>query len=230
LKIATLEQVVVRFRERPPFATLPKVRAVDLPPGVTVAFPTAADAALHAEVHEVVTAVVALGGAVGWLAVPEPAETAAWLDDQLARAARGDGAFAAVRRHGRLAALGLWRRFPDAVVRQNAEIRKVMTHPDVRGNGLARVVMTALTEHARDEGIEVLLLDARGNNHAAHALYESLGWRRCGSIPDFIAVGDERWDRVFFSLRVNTPPDALLHGSDPVGPGWSAARQRAGET
>lgn len=197
---------------------------------VTVAFPTDADPALRAEVHEVVAAVVALGGAVGWLAVPEPAETAVWLDDQLARAARGDGAFAAVRLGGRLAALGLWRRFPDAVVRQNAEIRKVMTHPDARGRGLARVVMTALTEHARAAGIEVLLLDARGNNHAAHALYESLGWQRCGFVPDFIAVGDERWDRVFFSRRVNTPPNAVLHGSEPVGPGWSVARERPPET
>lgn len=99
-----------------------------------------------------------------------------------------------------------------------------MTHPSARGLGLARAVVVALTEHARDAGIEVLMLDARGNNHGAHALYESLGWTRCGAVPDFIAVGDERWDRVFFSLRVNTPPGTVLHGGDPVGPGASPRR------
>lgn len=181
----------------------------------------AADEPLRAEVHRVVAAVVEVGGAVGWLAVPDRAEVDAWLDDQLARVARGDGGLCVVRDAGRVEALGLWRRFGDAVVRQNAEIRKVMTHPDARGRGLGRTVVTALTEDARAAGVEVLVLDARGNNHGAHALYESLGWTRCGAIPDFIAVGDERWDRVFFALRLATPEGVRLHGSSRVGPGAS---------
>lgn len=159
--------------------------------------------------------------------MPPPEETAAWLDEHLAYAAAGRGGVCLVLDGGRVEALGVWSRYAAAVVAQNAEIRKVMTHPDARGRGLARVVVEALTEHARAHGVEVLVLDARGNNHAAHALYESLGWRRCGLIPDFIAVGEHRWDRVFFSKRVNTPPDAVLHGSDPVGPGWSERRKDA---
>lgn len=195
---------------------------------MTVELPTEADEALYAAVHRVIAAVVALGGAVGWLSVPDEAETAAWLDAQLALARAGDGAVALVRHEGRVEALGVWMRFRDAVVRQNAEIRKVMTHPDARGLGLGRTVVEALTEHATRAGIEVLVLDARGNNHGAHALYESLGWARCGAIPDFIAVGDERWDRVFFSRRVTTPPGTLLHGGDPVGPGVSVRRDGPG--
>ncbi|MDQ1712944.1 MAG: hypothetical protein QOE45_2394 [Frankiaceae bacterium] len=189
----------------------------------TVEFP-AAGAPPYAEVHRVVAAVVAQEGAVGWLAVPDEAETAAWLDGQLAGVARGDGGFACVRVDGRIEALGGWQRFVGPVVRQNAEVRRVMTHPDARGRGLGRVVVEALTEHARAAGVEVLMLDARGNNHAAHALYEALGWERRGSIPDFVAVGNERWDRVFFSKRVNTPPGTLLHGSASVGPGYSRRR------
>jgi ribosomal protein S18 acetylase RimI-like enzyme len=187
-------------------------------------FPLRADEALHAEVHRVVAAVVALGGAVGWLAVPGEDETRDWLDAQLALARAGDGAFCVVRVDGRVEALGMWNRFPDAVLRPNAEIRKVMVHPDARGRGLGRTVVEALTAHATEAGIEVLVLDARGNNHAAHALYESLGWTRCGTIPDFIAVGNERWDRVVFSRRLRTPPGVVLHGSAPAGPGWSVRR------
>jgi ribosomal protein S18 acetylase RimI-like enzyme len=193
-------------------------------------FPMRADEALHAEVHRVVTAVVALGGAVGWLAVPDEDETRAWLDAQLALAGAGDGAFCAVRVEERVEALGVWNRFPDAVLRPNAEIRKVMVHPDARGRGLGRTVTEALTQHATEAGIEVLVLDARGNNHAAHALYEALGWTRCGTIPDFIAVGDERWDRVLFSRRVNTPAGVVRHGSAPIGPGASVRRDEVPKT
>lgn len=195
-----------------------------------VEFLGTADEAAYAAVHRVVAAVTALEGAVGWLTVPDRAETDAWLDDQLARCVRGDGGFATVSLDGRVEALGLWRRYGDDVVRQNGEIRKVMTHPDARGRGLAKQVVTALTEDAKNNGIEVLTLDARGNNHAAHALYESLGWERCGRIPDFIAVGDERWDRVFFSVRLTTPPGVVLHGSDAVGPGASSRRDGNGQT
>lgn len=190
-----------------------------------VAFPLHADEATYYAVHRVVTAVVAIGGAVGWLHVPDEEETAAFVDEHLARARAGDGALALVSDGGAVQALGTWRRYPDAVVRQNADVRKVMTHPDARGRGLGRTVVTALTEHATNAGIEVLTLDARGNNHAAHALYESLGWERCGRLPDFIAVGAERWDRVLFARRLTTPPGTTLHGMEPVGPGASTRRE-----
>lgn len=193
---------------------------------VPVEFVTSATPLLYAEVHRVIAAVVGLGGAVGWLEVPDEGETGSFLDEQLALAARGDGAVAVVRHEGRVEAFGVWNRFPAPVIRQNAEIRKVMTHPDARGLGLARTLVTALTDSAAGAGIEVLVLDARGNNHGAHALYESLGFARCGAIPDFIAVGDERWDRVLFSKRLNTPAGALLHGSERVGPGASDDRAK----
>jgi ribosomal protein S18 acetylase RimI-like enzyme len=193
---------------------------------VPVELLTTATPSLYAEVHRVIAAVVALGGAVGWLAVPDEAETAAFLDEQLALAARGDGAVGVVRHEGRVEAFGVWNRFHAPVIRQNAEIRKVMTHPDARGLGLARTLVSALTDDAAANGIEVLMLDARGNNHGAHALYEALGFARCGVIPDFIAVGDERWDRVLFAKRLTTPPGTVLHGSDPVGPGVSDPRPK----
>lgn len=196
---------------------------------VEVAFVTEADERTYAAVHRVIAAVVALEGAVGWLSVPPREETDTWLDEQLAYAATGRGGVCLVSLDGRVEALGLWLHFDAAVVAQNAEIRKVMTHPDARGRGLARVVVEALTEHATAHGVEVLVLDARGNNHAAHALYESLGWQRCGAIPDFIAVGEHRWDRVFFAKRVTVPPNAVLHGGDPVGPG-SSVRRKGGQT
>lgn len=187
---------------------------------MAVEFPEAVDAALHAEVYRVLRAVVEIGGAVGWLHVPTPEDSAAWVDGELARGAR----LCVARVDGRVEALGVWGRYANPVIHQNAEVRKVMVHPDARGRGLARTVVEALVADARAAGVEVLLLDARGNNHAAHALYESLGWTEYGRIPNFVAVGEDRWDRVCFYLELQHPPGARLAGSDPVGPGRSARR------
>lgn len=189
-----------------------------------VEFPTGADEALHAEVHRVLAAVVELGGAVGWTHVPEPAETAAWLEAELAYAAAGRGGVAIARVDGRVEALGVWARYDNPVIEQNAEVRKIMVHPGARGRGLAREVTQALEDHAAMHGVEVLLLDARGNNHAAHAVYESLGWTEYGRIPDFVAIGDDRWDRVCYCKVLRHPPGARLLGSLPEGEGASLRR------
>lgn len=53
---------------------------------------------------------------------------------------------------------------------------------------------------ARAAGIEVLTLDARGDNNAALGLYASLGFTEYGRLPDFVAVGDRRYDKVFCML------------------------------
>lgn len=186
-----------------------------------VEFPAGADAALRAAVHRVLAAVVELGGAVGWTHVPSPEETSGWLDAEFAHVSAGRGGFAVARLDDRVEAVGVWSRYANPMLAQNAEIRKVMVHPDARGRGLGRIVTQALEDHAAMHGVEVVLLDARGNNHAAHAMYESLGWTEYGRIPEFIAVGDDRWDRVCYYKTLGHPPGARLHGSRPEGAGAS---------
>jgi len=195
------------------------------PDGVQLEWPTRADDVLHAEVHRLVSAVVELGGAVGWLHVPDAAECAAWLGDVLDKVVRGRGALVVVRRAVRVEALGMWLGLDAPVFAQNAEIRRVMVHPDSRGGGLARVVMEGLAASAQAAGVEVLRLGVRGNNHVAQALYESLGWVEAGRIPDFIGVGDERWDDVTYYLDFPRPDGVRRHGSAPVGAGSSGREQ-----
>ena len=48
-----------------------------------------------------------------------------------------------------------------------AVIAKVMAHPDARGLGLGRRVVSALVDNARDTDLELLTLGVRGNNHGA---------------------------------------------------------------
>jgi len=86
------------------------------------------------------------------------------------------------------------------------------------------VVVDALVDTARAAGIETVILDVRGNNPAAMALYERTGFVVYGRLPDFVAVGNERFDRVCYRRDLRPAGEATLarHGGRPVGPGWSA--------
>ena len=179
----------------------------------------------YTAVHRVVAAVMEQGGAVGWLGVPTRNETVAWLDGILAATTAGLARLATVALDDRIEALGRWVRYEKPTVAVNADIQQVMVHPAARGGGLARTVVTALVADARRHGIETLTLDVRGNNHAAMALYESLGFTVSGRLPDFVAVGGDRWDRVLYRLDLRSPDAPVRrHGGRPVGLGASTLR------
>ena len=144
-----------------------------------------------------VQAVAELGGAVGFLAVPDPDEIDVWRESLQAE-------LLVVVEEGRLAACGALKRSPAPVLRGMAEVTKVMTHPDGRGRGAARAVMSALVELARAEGVELLTLECRGNNHAALRLYAAAGFVVTGRRPDAIAVGDDRFDQVLMHRDLRT--------------------------
>lgn len=184
-----------------------------------------ADPATHRAVHRVVAAVMADGGAVGWLGVPTRTETDAWLAGILAAVGAGTARMAVLRAGERIEALGRWLRYEKPTVARNGEIQQVMVHPAARGRGLARRLVTALVADARGRGVETLTLDVRGNNHLAMALYESIGFVVYGRLPDFVAVGDQRWDRVLYRLDLRAADAAVRrYGGRPIGPGSSRAR------
>ncbi len=69
-----------------------------------------------------------------------------------------------------------------------------------QGRGIGRALTAALVDDARQAGVEVLTLDARGDNAHALRLYRTLGFREYGRLPDFVAVGERRYDKVFCML------------------------------
>lgn len=81
------------------------------------------------------------------------------------------GEFFGIRIDGRLAAMAGERfRFPGFT-----EVSGVCTHPDFRGQGLARKLSAAVAARIQERG-EVPFLHAWATNTAAIALYESLGF------------------------------------------------------
>ena len=168
-------------------------------------------------VYRLVAAMAERQAAVGWLTVPPRAEVVTWLDDVLAGGAR---AVAVHDPDGQLVAFGYWVRQSAAVLAHSAEIRKVMVHPGAQGRGLGQAVVSALIADAAAAEVELLLLDVRGNNHAALRLYARLGFVVSGRRPDLIAVGAERFDQVLMHRDLRSGSGELRrNGGRRTGPG-----------
>jgi ribosomal protein S18 acetylase RimI-like enzyme len=193
-------------------------------PRIELVWPAGADDVLRDEVQRVMYAVVEIGGAIGYLKPPGRDETDRFLDGVLAGVRRGDAALALARVDGVVQAMGLWKRDPAQIFEHSAEVAKVMAHPSERGLGLGRLIVAGLIDHARAAGIETLTLGVRGNNLGAIELYEGLGFREWGRLPNVIEVGLERFDQVRMFLELGRGPRVVLRGSAPGGKGSSPRR------
>src|SRR4029453_390755 len=95
------------------------------------------------------------------------------------------GVFAAL--HGdRGVGTAQWSRSPYPTRRVLAELDPVVVGPDAGGGGIGRQVVEAALADAAAHGVEVVMLEVRGNNHGAIALYERCGFTRCGLIPNAV--------------------------------------------
>ena len=63
---------------------------------------------------------------------------------------------------------------------EEAQILDIAVAPDMRGRGIARMLMECAIGLALDKGGELLSLEVRSTNRTAISLYERLGFIRCG--------------------------------------------------
>lgn len=66
-----------------------------------------------------------------------------------------------------------------------AEVKRVYVRPAARRSGLARALMHALEQKARDGGFNEIWLETGLRQPGAMALYESLGYRRIAGFGDY---------------------------------------------
>ncbi|MFP3992902.1 GNAT family N-acetyltransferase, partial [Streptomyces sp. E11-3] len=112
----------------------------------------------------------------------------------------GDAALRAGYVDGRLAGLGYWVRYARTTHRPHADLEKVAVAEWAQGRGVGRVLTAALVDDARQAGVEVLTLDAREDNEHALRLYRALGFSEYGRLSAFVAVGERRYDKVFYMV------------------------------
>lgn len=63
---------------------------------------------------------------------------------------------------------------------EEAQILDIAVEPELRGRGVAQILMKHAISVARQKGAEVLALEVRSSNAAAIALYEKCGFVRTG--------------------------------------------------
>ncbi|MEY9861846.1 ribosomal protein S18 acetylase RimI-like enzyme [Catenulispora sp. GAS73] len=143
---------------------------------------------------------VAGGAALGWVEPPSKPAVAELLAKVSAASRAGDAALRLAYSGDRLLGLGYWLRYERPTHRPNADLEKLAIASDAQGMGVGRLLTAALVDSARAAGIEVLTLDARGDNANALHLYRTLGFREYGRLPGFVAVGERRYDKVFYML------------------------------
>ncbi|MGW2932228.1 N-acetyltransferase family protein [Streptomyces sp. NPDC001156] len=150
--------------------------------------------------HRILADLVGRGAALGWVEPPSLLEVAELLDHVVSAAKTGDGSLRAAYLDRRLVGLGYWLRYARPTHRPHADLEKIAVDAAAHGRGVGRALTAALIADARWAGIEVLTLDARGDNSNALRLYRSLGFTEYGRLPDFVAVGERRYDKVFYML------------------------------
>lgn len=177
------------------------------------------------DAHRILAELVRAGAAIGWVDPPAPGEVAELLA-QVAEAARaGDGALRTAYLGDRLVGLGYWLRYPRPTHRPHADIEKIAVDAGAHGHGIGRALTSALLDDARRAGIEVLTLDARGDNIGALHLYRTLGFTEYGRIPDFVAVRESRYDKVLYMIDLREVgvagrgDGAIAPSSGAAGPG-----------
>ncbi|MCY0938139.1 GNAT family N-acetyltransferase [Streptomyces sp. H34-S4] len=156
--------------------------------------------------HRILAELVAGGAALGWVDPPAPDEVAELLEHVVAAVRAGDAALRGVYLADRLVGLGYWQRYARPTHRPHADLEKIAVAAGAHGLGLGRALTAALVEDARRAGIEVLTLDARGDNTRALRLYASLGFTEYGRLPRFVAVGARRYDKVFCMFDFREAP------------------------
>jgi ribosomal protein S18 acetylase RimI-like enzyme len=181
------------------------------------------------ELHPLIAEMVREGAALGWIEVPSRSEVGELFADLVLASEHDDAALIVLRRRGSSESAGealgfaYWTRRELETERPHADVGRIAISSRARGGGLGRRLVEELVSTAEAAGIEVLTLDVRGNNHAAMALYERVGFVEYGRLADYIAIEDERWDNVYYALDLrNSDHGGLVrHGDAPQGPGSS---------
>lgn len=158
------------------------------------------EARLVESAHRMLADLVRGGAALGWVEPPSRDEVAELLGRVVTAVQAGDGALRAAYLDRRLVGLGYWLRYVRPTHRPHADLEKIAVDAGAQGRGVGRALTAALIADARRAGLEVLTLDARGDNSDALRLYRSLGFTEYGRLPDFVAVGERRYDKVFYML------------------------------
>lgn len=128
--------------------------------------------------------IVANGGSVSFMHPLSPEKARSFWESSFASVGRGERVVLGAFEYGEL--IGTVTLLLDCPPNQphRAEIAKLMTRVDRRGQGIARNLVLTAERIAIERGRTLLNLDTAADEGAA-GFYERLGFQRAGEIPDY---------------------------------------------
>jgi ribosomal protein S18 acetylase RimI-like enzyme len=90
--------------------------------------------------------------------------------------------------------------------RHKGTVVGMVVAPEVAGQGVGRALLEALLAHARDTGVESLVLTVTEGNDSAQRLYAAAGFRSFGVEPDAIRVAGRSWAKNHMHLDLRHAP------------------------
>jgi len=87
-----------------------------------------------------------------------------------------------------------------------AAITTNFVSPWARGHGMARLLTEAAEAAARAQGLHLLTLDVRAGQDAAIQLYETLGYQRWGTNPNYAMVDGEMVAGHYYAKQLRRLP------------------------
>lgn len=85
-----------------------------------------------------------------------------------------------------------------------AELLLIAVHPDARGNGVGRALLTSAVNDAGDRGMSSVFLEMRDGNAAAQALYRAVGFAEVGRRRDYYRGAEgQRFDAITMRRQVH---------------------------
>lgn len=123
------------------------------------------------------------GASVGFVAPLTIEEARAWWQRRLAN---DDPRFVVLVARDDDGIIGTVQLIPAAMPNQphRGDISKLLVHRRARGRGVGKALMRAIEARARENGIDLLVLDTKRGD-AAETLYRRDGWTEVGVIPRY---------------------------------------------
>jgi len=84
-----------------------------------------------------------------------------------------------------------------------AHVLNICIHPDRRSKGLGRALMHSLEQTARENHVDMLLLEVRASNRVAIDLYDSMGFNELGCRVNYYPAHKGREDALVLARQLS---------------------------